>query len=332
MNITLDQLTETVEEILRSRGLSDADVAVVGRDLIGAELEGKHTHGLGKLFLLDELLKARQGCPVVKQSFGAVEVIDARRELGQISGKFGADRAVELASKWGIGVVSIVNSARYARLSFLGNMIAEAGQVGVIANDAGPAAVVPYGGLDPVLGTNPLCFAFPGDPALIVDFSTAVAPWGAIRQAILAKGSLPLGAFIDESGRETTDPEAAAAVRAFGSAKGYALCLALELLCGGLLTGIVGTDVNSEYDLGNLIIAFNPSAFSTVDMGAVVERLRAQILSSRGSARVPGDRAQKVRAEREASGELWVDEAVWTALVRMSKGGDGDLAVSNKTN
>lgn len=328
----IEELTSTVHSFLKSRGLTDEHAALLTRDYIDAELEGKTTHGLGKLVLIDELLRARQGSPVVKQTHGAIEIIDARRELGQIVGKLACDRAVALARSNGVGIVGITNMARYARLAFLGNLVAEAGLVALVTNGAGPAAVAPPGGTDPVLGTNPICFAFPGDPPLIVDFTTSKRPWGAIRQAMLSGATLSPGAFIDVDGNDTTDPEAANAVRAFGGAKGYSLCLAIELLCGGLLTGIVGTDVQSEYELGGLVVAFLPSAFGTHDMSSVVQRLRTQIANSRGTARMPGDGARSRRLANVKAGTVEIEDTTWRSLLAMISSGSQVLNVSNKTN
>lgn len=330
--ISLTLLKSTVHSFLKSRRLSDAHALLIADDLIEAELEGKVTHGLGKLFLIDDLMAARQGSPVVTRKYGSVELIDARRELGQIAGQLACERAVALASMNGVGVVAIANMARYARLSFLGRKVADAGLVGIIANDAGPSAVAPAGGSDPILGTNPMCFAFPSEPPLIIDFTTSERPWGAIRQALLSGESLPARAFIDADGNDTTDPNAANAVRAFGGVKGYALCLALELLCGGLVTGIVGTEVNSEYELGSLVVALLPSAFGTHDIADVVQRMRTQLTGSRGAPRVPGDSAHARRNERTRSGTVEVADTTWQSLLQMINGGGRVLDVSNKTN
>ena len=40
-------------------GLNDRDASIIVDDLVEAELEGKSTHGVGKLLSLPELLKHR---------------------------------------------------------------------------------------------------------------------------------------------------------------------------------------------------------------------------------------------------------------------------------
>src|SRR4029079_18397647 len=69
--------------------------------------------------------------------------------------------------------------------------------------------VVPWGGIDGRLGTNPIAFGFPtlSDP-IVADFATSVIPEGRIRTARNAGAQLPEGAVLDADGRPTRDPAA----------------------------------------------------------------------------------------------------------------------------
>lgn len=52
---------------------------------------------------------------------------------------------------------------------------------------------------------------------------------------MLEKRPLPEGCFYDKEGKETTDPDMAEAVKAFGGPKGFALCYAIEILTGAFV-------------------------------------------------------------------------------------------------
>jgi L-2-hydroxycarboxylate dehydrogenase (NAD+) len=325
-------LKEFVHEFLLARGLNPKQAATVGDDLIAAELEGKNTHGLGKLILIDSIMKERRGEPEIVKSLGCTEVIDGRREFGQIAGQLAVNRAVALAQRHGVGVVALTNIARYARLTFLGEQMAALGCVGIIMNDAGPAAVAPFGGGTAIMGTNPLCFAFPGNPELIIDFSTSRQPWATIRQAMLEGRPLPANTFLDEAGQETTDPQHAEAVRAFDAAKGSALCTAIEMLCGGLVAGVVGTDVESQYELGSLIIALDPTSFAGRDvLTKAVSELRSQFESSIGSPALPGDGARSRRLSALLAGHVEIADNLWSELESLHAGNEASVTISKKT-
>ena len=150
-------------------------------------------------------------------------------------------------------MVGMVNFSRFGRLDPNGRMLANQSLVGIILNSVGPPAVSPYDGGDPMLGTNPICLAFPtANGPLVFDFSTGASIWGEIRQATLENRRLPDDVFLAEDGDFTTDPKEAAAVVPFGGPKGYALCLALEILSGALVTARMGPKVESQYDIGFL--------------------------------------------------------------------------------
>ena len=73
-------------------------------------------------------------------------------------------------------------------------------------------AIAPTGGRKPLLGTNPICFAFPGeeetDP-IVFDMSTSVVARGKIRLAAKNGDKIPDTWATDEDGAPTEDPKAA---------------------------------------------------------------------------------------------------------------------------
>ncbi|MGD9676603.1 MAG: Ldh family oxidoreductase, partial [Candidatus Bipolaricaulia bacterium] len=305
-------------------------------DYVGAQLEGQMTHGLGKLLLLDAALAARRGEPRVVIDTGAYALIDGNGELGHICALKAIDLLTEKAQTLGIAMVGIVNFARYGRLRVIGRRIGERGYVGIVLNNAGPPAVVPFGGIDPILGTNPLCIAFPGESGLVVDISTSMRVWGEIRQAMLEGRELPAGAFIDRAGKPTRNPGEAEAVVPFGDAKGYALCLAVEILGGALLGAKMGLQVESQYDLGCLMIAISPAAFhATTELTDNIRSLCADIRQSRPApgveaVTVPGDRSRTQRSAAESAGVVTIDTLTYSQLEEMRRRVGVGLESTNK--
>ena len=69
--------------------------------------------------------------------------------------------------------------------------------------------VLPWGGRDGRLATNPIAYAVPtgGDP-VVADFSTSVAPEGKIRFYRNEGKTVPDGWILDADGNATNDPNA----------------------------------------------------------------------------------------------------------------------------
>ena len=70
-------------------------------------------------------------------------------------------------------------------LGYYVEKIARAGLVGMTFTNTHPTRVHPAGGIDPVLGTNPLAFGFPvaGGEPVIVDLATSTSAIGHVRIA-----------------------------------------------------------------------------------------------------------------------------------------------------
>jgi LDH2 family malate/lactate/ureidoglycolate dehydrogenase len=206
-------------------------------------------------------------------------------------------------------------------------------------NSAGPPAVAPYGSIDPITGTNPICFAFPKSDGGIhaFDMATSEIVWGEIRQAALEGRRLPAGPFIDSAGDVTTDPTKVSAARVFGGKKGSALNIAIEILSGALSQGQIGLQCENEYDCGAFFMAIDPQALGIELNGftAKIEQLFQDIREARAEiserpVRVPGDSGRSaLNIDDFKDAELDVPKATLTMLERMAKGEDVSELASN---
>lgn len=336
---SLQTIRELMNRALEIRGITGEAAFLILEDHLGAQLEEKFTHGIGKFLLLDAALSEREGQSYVVKRTASCALVNGNKDLGQLAAKFSIDLLIDMAKQNGIAMVGMHNASRYGRLSVHGKRIADAGLLGIVMNNGGPSAVVPYGGIDPILGTNPICFSFPAtDGGVAFDFSTSERVWGEIRQAVLENRELPNNAFLDKDGKITRDPEKAEAVLPFDGPKGYALCLAIEILAGALVSAKMGLAIDTQYDLGFLFIAIDPSVFLTQGVfQSDTNILFRSIHASRGRTsldlpRLPGEGAMLKRRASEAEGSITVDEETLAKLVQMSKSVNGVLDSSNKMN
>ena len=336
--ITVKELKQIMYNALMFRGISESIAKFMIDDYIEAELSGQSSHGLSKFLLLDVALKQREGDVELVKECGNYAKFNGHKELGHVAAIACVEKAIELANRHGNSIVAMNNANRYSRIKPFARKIAENGFIGIIMNNGGPSAVAPFGGTTPIFGTNPICFAFPskkGKP-YIFDFSTSKKVWAEIRQAILEKRNLPSDCFYDSNGNVTINPEKAEAVKAFGDAKGYALCYAIEILTGAFVGSKMGSKVNDEYDLGFIFIALDPAMFTDMEeFKLAVDELADEVRNSKSfnnKVSVPGDRTQKQFCDNSASNAIMVEESIFERIKLMENSLCGGIESSNKLN
>lgn len=339
MEISVKELRNLLFTALELRGVTGADAGFIADDYLDGELEGKRTHGISKFLLVDSALTKRRGQPKLINRNGAVALMDGQRELGQLAARQSAELAVMLARENGLGLVALRNFARFGRLEPYGRIISTAGFFGMITNSAGPPVVIPYGSYEPLLGSNPVCFAFPATKgAIVIDFSTAERTWGEVRQAILENSPLSDTSFVDGQGHPTNDPHQAEGVNPFGGHKGYALCLSLELMAGTLSGTPMGRDVTSEYDLGAVFLAVDPSVTAPNSEPAsaaaqlAISIRRSKVRPGQPAVRVPGEDATRNREQALGRGVIEIDDEILRQVRKMSMSAGEGLLSTKRTN
>jgi uncharacterized oxidoreductase len=232
--------------------------------------------------------------------------------------RFSSQIALRKALADGIAVVTARNSNHVGRLADTVESLKAGGLIGLAAvNDSGAGqCVVPWGGMDGRLSTNPIAVAVPGGDGrgMLFDFSTSAAASGKVRQLLLHGEDAPAGWLIDASGVPTRDPaslfdEPHGFLLPAGGHRGYALSLLVEVLAGVLSgAGFANPDPGPEEMNGLFILALDPSWFLPLaTFRAHVDQLTAYIKTSRptpngGPVHIPGERSHEEAARREREG------------------------------
>jgi LDH2 family malate/lactate/ureidoglycolate dehydrogenase len=118
-------------------------------------------------------------------------------------------------------------------------------------------AVLPFGGLLPMLSTNPLAMACPADklPPFVLDMSTSVVPVNRIELYEEEGRPVPRDWALDANRQPTTKPDEVHSViplggaTTFGGHKGFGMALASWILTS-LLSGAWRTDAERDRVLG----------------------------------------------------------------------------------
>ena len=308
MRVLLDDIGMGSSAALRAMGVPEDDAGIVVDSILYAHSHNKHTHGIGRLSIyarkIDEGLMNPMTPLTILASTGAVKLLDAENGFGQVAGIRGMDAAIEMAHSFGIGLVGIRNSNNFGTAGFIGNHAAIQDMIGIVLANSGPA-IAPTGGGTAILGTNPICVAFPSDgrnPPIILDMACSNVARGKIRLAAKNGEAIPLGWAVDENGKETEDPEAAlrGSMMPLGGYKGFGLALCIDLLAGMLTGSAFGgqaRNLNHPTEIsryGHLIIAIDPTAFLSPEcyrewLAQAIQSVKA--CGPEGAVVMPGERS-----------------------------------------
>jgi ureidoglycolate dehydrogenase (NAD+) len=191
--------------------------------------------------------------------------------------------------------------------------------------------VIPYGGRQPFLGTNPLCFGFPtakGVP-VVLDMATSTVAGGKIHNARIENREIPPDWALDSEGNPTTDPHKAVYWTPAGGPKGSGLSIVVDMLtgilCGGAFSALVPTmygNYHQKRDLCHLVAAVDYGRFagrnSFQDLASqlVADLHRIQPADGFDGVLAPGEREYLCEAERKKSG-IPIEDSVYEGLFKM---------------
>lgn len=327
MRVLFSDAHALAAEVLIKHGVDAQHAEIVADHLVDAAAAGHAFAGLPRVLALVENLKkrppARPITVTVKSPNSAI--VNGGGTNGYVTSLVGIDKAIELATQSGVGIVGISDTWFSGRLAYYVERAARKGFIAIhTANTM--ARVAPSGGIDRIFGTNPIAFAFPAEPdPLVVDFGTGMTTWGDVLLRQKLGNPLDPGVAVDPEGRPTIDPTEAleGAFMPWGGHRGSGLSLVVQVL--GILCGSA-VIVEEVSDCGFFFLVFNPELLMPLDrFRTSVTKLVEQIEASRPAAgvskvRVPGRSSAVKRRQAETAGTIEVDNAIYEALNRMRRG------------
>jgi hypothetical protein len=184
MRLPIDDVRRSLAAGFAAAGLTEFDADRIADHFVTAEASGVITHGIERAALtLQAVRRLGPGAaPVVKSIAEGVVSIDGRGTQGVLVAQRCTELAVERASRHGAALVAgtrFVGSTGV--LGYFTEQAARADLVAVALCNS-EASVAPAGGIDPILGTNPLALSFPATPdPITLDIATAALSYGALR-------------------------------------------------------------------------------------------------------------------------------------------------------
>ena len=305
-------------------GVPAADAAMAAETMTEADLTGFDAHGIFRLGMYVATLQSGRTNPRasirVLQRAPATALIDGDNGIGHLVMRRAADLAVELARDCGIGWVGARNSNHAGAAGIYAEMPVRHGMVGIYAAVSTANHMAPWGGAEPLLGTNPIAFGIPAglEAPVVLDIATSVASFGAIRQRQVAGRPLPEGWVAhSKTGQPIVDPSKVSegVLLPIGGHKGGGLALVIGLLAGVLNGAAFGREVvdftapgSQPTNTGQFVVAldvarFRPPQEFASDMARQLGELRgSRTLPGFDAVRMPGEARRQRRADREANG------------------------------
>lgn len=318
---------------LEKCGASHVSAKSTAAALVAADMDGQAGHGLSRVpsyaaqLATGKIAGAAQ--PEALRTRPGVYRIDAKRGLAYPALDLSIACLQNAAPECGIASAAIFHSHHIGQAGRTVERLADRGLIALVASNT-PQAMAFHGGTRAMLGTNPLAFAapLPGRPPLVIDLSLSLVARAKIVAAQKAGKSIPSDWATAADGTPTSDPSAAlaGAMQPAGGAKGAALALMVEILCGALAGGQFGWEASSFLDdrgpapsVGQMLIAFDPAAFSGPEF---MNRMAAVLSAAAGEAgvRLPGDRRLASRDKSRTEG-LKVTSELHAQLVKLAESG-----------
>ena len=342
MIISETTLRTFTENIFLGIGCSIAHAHLAADVLIRSDMRGIDSHGVARLsgyiLLWDKKrINATPDIQIVHET-PTTATVDGDGGLGLVVAPFAMQVAIEKAEKYGSGWVAVRNSNHFGISGYHALMAVERDMIGFAMTNASPL-VAPTFSNERMLGTNPMCYAFPAGkyPPVVVDMATSAAANGKLEIAQRAGKAVPEGWIQDGDGNFTTDPHALkkggsllplGSDREHGSHKGFGLSATVDILSAVLSGANYGPwvppfvsfldppDDPVGKGIGHFLGAMRVDGFRPVDefkshLDNWIERFKsAKTIDPNQHVIIPGEPELAAEKERALSGIPLVDAVV----------------------
>lgn len=314
-------LKQFVMNVLQSEEVRSPHADILADALVRADLRGVDSHGVSRLetyikkfenggFNKDPEIEFIQNKP-------STILVDADDGPGQSAGSMTIEKAMEVAAEKGVAAAAVRNSNHFGTAAYYTEKASANDFIGVSMTNVLPD-VIPYGGTEAFLGTNPISFSIPTDRdfSITLDMATSVVAMGKIQEVARKEGTaIPPEWAVDENSDPTTDPNEAVAARPLGGPKGYGLAVVVDVLSGLLSGAGPSPSVNPLYDnfdepmkLGNFFMVIDIASFREIsqfksEIGTYIDQLKAvPTQDDVGEIKLPGEIETKKLQRQEKEG------------------------------
>lgn len=315
----LGLLNKAVFDALARLGLVGETLETVHAVLMYAQKRGS-SQGLAKI--RERSILPDIDCQPITINKRSVNIahLNGGGNVGMLVLQKAADQAVELTRHSGLAIVTTNNTrSSTGAIGFYARQLADNGFIGIVLAGS-PKVMAVSGGIDPVMGTNPVAIAIPtSNEPLVLDMATAATTWFSLLNARDQNLQIPDDVAVDQNGVATTSPTEAiaGALRTFGGNKGSGLALMFEILTGPLThAAIAGEQTDNR---GNILIGIDPEVV-LADNSFIprVDELLAKIRNGRQKIRLPGDQSEATANRCELTDSITLDRSIYEHVIKLA--------------
>ena len=324
--VSWDLIGNFMTDAFKAVGVPEEDAKICADVLMESDRRGIESHGCNRFkpIYIDRInvgiQKPVTEYEILKETVTTL-VVDAHDGMGMVASYKAMNSIIEKAKKYGMGMAVIRNSTHYGIAGYWAMMASRQGMLGITGTNARPS-IAPTFGVENMLGTNPLTFAFPTDEEFpfVLDCATSITQRGKIEYYARSGKEVPAGMVIGRDGKAKTDSQQIlkdltqghAALTPLGGIgeelagyKGYGYAAVVEILSAALQAGnfmkmLNGIDENGNktpYHLGHFFLVINPEFFMGEEE---FRKITGEILRQlRSSEKAPGQERIYTAGEKE---------------------------------
>ena len=328
--VSWDLIQNFMIDAFQAAGVPEEDAKICTDVLMESDRRGIESHGTNRFKPIyidrinDGILNPVTHYEVLKDT-PTTCVADAHDGMGMVASYKMMTSLIDKAKKYGLAMGAIKNSSHYGIAGYWATMASKEGMLGITGTNARPS-IAPTFGVENMMGTNPLTFAFPTDEDFdfILDCATSIVQRGKIEYYARSGKPTPKGMVIAHDGTALTDSEeilkklveGTAALTPLGGIgdemagyKGYGYAAVVEILSAALTGGLFMKDLTNKnpdgtkrpYHLGHFFLVINPEFFMDLD---TFKKTAGDILRGlRNSQKAPGH--DRIYTAGEKEWDVW---------------------------
>ena len=333
MRVSFQELYDEIYRVFTGCGVPEKKAETLARIHTESTYDGIYSHGVNRVSRFVDYVKKGwvdvNAEPTIEKDLGAVKVINGNMGPGVLNALFAADQAMEMADKFGIGLVGIKNTTHWMRGGTYGKYAAEKGYAAIMWTNT-EACMPPWGAKECRLGNNPFVMACPGEkggPVMLMDMAMSQYAYGKLQVTRLAGKKLPFPGGFDKDGNVTVDPgaiEESMRVMPIGYWKGSAFAFMLDILGAILSDGVGAADLNAATKgscggCSQILIVIDPKKITDAEKISDTIRREIEYIKSAepdehgSSIHAPGEGSERFHKEHDEKG-IYVDDTVWEEL------------------
>ena len=323
--------------IFKAVGASEEEANIVSQILVDTSIHGVDSHGVRAIPGYIKNIKAGPQAPGYALVPGTpiktlvdtptTAMWDAGPGFGFVAGYKAMKTAMEKAKTYKMGSVGLNGTGHIGGLWWYSYLAAKNNMIGITLCRGGGHDAAPYGGVEALLGINPLCVSIPAGKykPIILDMATTGVAMGHLAVMSVRGQKAPEGWLIKPDGTWSSDPLAVfkgeAKPVAFGHPyseyKGYGLSVVVEALAGAIGSGCS----LDETGFGHSFTAIDPTGYCPLDeftgrVESMIDHLKAS-KKRPGFDEIlyPGEPEWREEENRRRLG-VFVDDPWWDNIVK----------------